>query len=378
MRILFILSAPYPPREGIGTHVDLIARKLSERGHKITLAIRKVGNKSDKFFSNGSYRIIIPRQSSIPGFNQFSFIKNLEKLVVGKFDLVHYHTPLVFFSEAFSSNVFTTVHSTMIADTKYIKANSFKAVLSKIGGNIYSPFFERLLFKKSNKIIAVSRDVVNELTSLYSVDQSKISLITNSVNENVFRNFKMTRERTILFVGRLTRRKGLPDLVSSINVIKDNLRKSVFKIKIIGQGPLSNYLQKKIKEYQIHDLVEVFDYKSRKEVVVEMNKCAFLIMTSEHETGPLVVLEALATGTPIIATCVGLLNEIESDSIIEIKDSKSEYISESILESIAIFNDKELYSQMQTKTFDAVRPYFSSRNIKKLIGFYENSIINPR
>ena len=42
MKILFILSAPYPPREGIGTHVDLIARNLSKKGHEITLGIRKI------------------------------------------------------------------------------------------------------------------------------------------------------------------------------------------------------------------------------------------------------------------------------------------------------------------------------------------------
>jgi glycosyltransferase involved in cell wall biosynthesis len=107
-----------------------------------------------------------------------------------------------------------------------------------------------------------------------------------------------------LFVGRLSREKGLYTLIEAWQGLNIPLR-------VIGDGPLFD-------EVKGRDLSSVIflGRKSREEVIKEMGRAKFLVMPSEcYEGFPMVIAEAFAAGLPVITTRFGSMAEIVSDGV---------------------------------------------------------------
>jgi glycosyltransferase involved in cell wall biosynthesis len=100
-----------------------------------------------------------------------------------------------------------------------------------------------------------------------------------------------------LFVGRLSHEKGITSLLAAIEEIPE------FTLKVIGSGPLEDSVLS-------HPRVRYLGQLSRSDVLAEMRRTSFLIMNSLwYETFGLVLLEAFASGLPVIAPAHGTIIE---------------------------------------------------------------------
>jgi len=121
-------------------------------------------------------------------------------------------------------------------------------------------------------------------------------------------NIPATRIRkspaTALFVGRVSREKGIHTLLSAWNRLDVPLR-------VVGDGPLGAEVRGR-RLAQIHMAGRV----SPEEVSVEMSRAAFLVIPSEwYEGFPMVLVEAYAHGLPVIASRIGSLGELITDGV---------------------------------------------------------------
>ena len=109
-----------------------------------------------------------------------------------------------------------------------------------------------------------------------------------------------------LFVGRLASEKGVKTLVEAWHSLD-------YPLKIAGDGPLHRELEKMIST---HSNIELLGRKTRSEVLTLMQRATLLVIPSEwYEGFPNTALEALATGTPLLVSSIGALDEIVTDPV---------------------------------------------------------------
>lgn len=209
-----------------------------------------------------------------------------------------------------------------------------------------------------------------DLRILNGLGAKNIHLIPNGVDTEKFKpeNFKRRREKfRILFVGRLTSHKGIDILYESVKTINNNknLQKNMDFI-IVGSGPLESFVQKLAEHYKN---VTYLGYLG--ETLAKIYRdCDLLIMPSRRETLPLVVLEAQASGLPVIAfDTIGprdiLINGI-TGTLIQERDSK--ILTQKIIDYYILWlNNYEKYKQTRLAARENAVKRFDWNIIRKRI-----------
>lgn len=112
------------------------------------------------------------------------------------------------------------------------------------------------------------------------------------------------RENFFLFVGRLSSEKG-------IRIFLDAAEESNAKFEIIGDGPEKNLVLNCIDS---NDNIKYWGYKDRDFIMERLSKCTALVFPSIWFEGlPITIIEAFSTGTPVLVSNLGNLNEIVTD-----------------------------------------------------------------
>ncbi|NLW35951.1 MAG: glycosyltransferase family 4 protein [Syntrophorhabdus aromaticivorans] len=175
-------------------------------------------------------------------------------------------------------------------------------------------FYERLddiFLKYFDSVVAVSEYSRKQLQSI-GVDSQKIHVIPNAVDEpsssaaeesqSLRKEFGLTsRNNVILFVGRLSREKGLQSLVESAAML---IRKHEdARFILVGEGPERANLTRLIARYGLEGHVTMTGYRHDVRGFIEISD--FLVLPSVREGMPVVILEAFREGKAVVATGVG-------------------------------------------------------------------------
>lgn len=112
----------------------------------------------------------------------------------------------------------------------------------------------------------------------------------------------------VVFIGRLGEEKGLKILIEAWRNI------TTTPLKIIGEGPMRFELEKIVRELNLS--IEILGYRPPQECINYLKNSQFLTLPSIcYEGLPMVVLEAMACGKPIIASRIGVLPELIKDKV---------------------------------------------------------------
>ncbi|MBI5747963.1 MAG: glycosyltransferase family 4 protein [Nitrospinae bacterium] len=184
-----------------------------------------------------------------------------------------------------------------------------------------SSFINRKLItwtlKNADSVVSLSAAMKNEIINL-GIPQDKIMVVPNGVDEALFypadklSSRKKTglpmEKRIILYVGRLSSEKGVNHLIDAVPRIRD--KEPDILLVIIGTGGLLNKLMSQTKDLGIEGNVLFLGERLHSDIPVYINASELLLLPSLCEGCPNVVLEALACGTPVIASNVGGVPEI--------------------------------------------------------------------
>ena len=167
-------------------------------------------------------------------------------------------------------------------------------------------FCARFLQKQ---IVAVSQDLADILQQSYP--KQKISVIENGIVIDDF-SHKKTEISTadtesspleVAIAGRLTPIKRIDIFFQTAQFLKQNHPEMNLSFHIYGDGPLRDELDLLSKELMVDDIVHFEGHSS--DIKSELEKIDILLMTSDHEGLPMILLEAMASRVPIIAHAVG-------------------------------------------------------------------------
>ena len=169
-----------------------------------------------------------------------------------------------------------------------------------------------------------------------------------------------------VFVGRLSSEKGILTLIKAWAGLKD------IPLKILGNGPLMGQLTEIVRSASLP--VELLGSVARTRVIEIVRDAALQIVPSEcYEGFPLVVLEAYACGTPVLASRIGSLDEIVLEGITGLKFTAGN--AEDLTNTIrSLWTDNEKLRSYRTnarRQFD--KNYTAQINLNELLAIYKKA-----
>lgn len=198
------------------------------------------------------------------------------------------------------------------------------------------------IWKKSKLVVSNSEGLKN--LALKTSPNQNIKIIPNGVDVKEFKpKDKKNKDLKILCVARLIKRKGLNYLISAIAELKEYK----ISLKIIGSGVEKNNLLNQIKELKIKDKVSLIDYIKHDDLPKYYSNSDIFVLPSLNEGMSNTILEAIASGLPIITTNTGGSKELIKGNGIIIKKRNKKDIREAILK---LYKDKKLRVKMSKKS----------------------------
>lgn len=220
----------------------------------------------------------------------------------------------------------------------------------------------KMLDSFPDKVIVPSKEYINESRYLPKID-SKIRVVHNGIDLNEWRSIDSDDPReelnlspndsVLLFVGTITKRKGLKHLLRALEIIIEEYPST--KLIIVGKGDNEQEVREKAERLEINDNVRFAGFVSERTKKLYYDAADIFVLPSlpGGECFPNVNLEAMASGLPVIATNVGGNPEA-------IKDGKNGII-------VPPKNSTQL-SKAIRKLFDdnQTREMMSSNNLKRI------------
>ena len=387
MKIL-MLSWEYPPRivGGISRVVHDLSHKLIEIGHEVSVVTYRDGNAPYEEDDNGVkvYRVdnyMIHPNNFVDWIMQLNFnmISKASEIIKKEndFDVIHAHDWLVTYAaktlkDSFGIPLVSTIHATENGRNSGIHNDTQRYINDS----------EWLLTYESSEVIVNSNFMKNDIQRIFGLPYDKITVVPNGVNLNNFeqverdydfrRQYAADNEKIILYVGRLVYEKGVQNLIAAMPKILANYHDA--KLIIAGKGPMLDELRGEVDYLGLGNKVYFTGYLNSKQCR-KMYKCADIaVFPSTYEPFGIVALEAMLSGSPIVVSDIGGLNEIVDHCVNGMKSyaGNSNSIADSIL--TLLFN-QELAKSCVEKAQEKVRTQYNWSKISDDTHFvYEKAI----
>lgn len=310
----------------------------------------------------------IPHLSSLGIF--LEMIKNSDLIHV------HGHPYLSSFLAAkiakrYSKPLVVTQHNT------FIEYNNFWDTAEKLNDMAIG----KQVLKKANKIVVVSNATKNYILRL-GAEPEKIEVIHNGVDLDRFKPLSGVKEGmrkrldiskdacVLLTVRRLVYKNGIDTLLESAEIAVKKNSKLVFVV--VGKGPDFKEVKEKIADSGMQRQFRVTGFVSDEDLPFYYNLSDLFVLPSKSGEGlPLVSLEAMACGLPVIATNVGGISEVMNGDYGKLVPPNS---PEALAEALLEFSHKDLLDLRKSLREMVRQKYSWNKNVEKLGKIYEELI----
>lgn len=162
---------------------------------------------------------------------------------------------------------------------------------------------------KVDKYVGVSREVMRQHREWCGVADDCCGWIPNGVDIPAAIDEKQRTVDRLLFVGRLTPQKSPETLLNAFSTV--NQQGMSLTLQMVGTGPLRSELEHLVRNLRLGSAVQFLGHRS--DVSALMQQATALVLPSEWEGMPNVVLEAMANGLPVIASDVDGIRDVVVD-----------------------------------------------------------------
>jgi glycosyltransferase involved in cell wall biosynthesis len=287
---ILMVNSTYGGVSGSGRAVKLLSKELLKRGLKIDLLTGR---------TLGSLRV--PKLRSL----SFALLARLKEKK--NYDVIHVHNPKLSMAVGGRSNNVLTVHGDFLSELQRLYGQKMATILNGWFG------LER---RKFRAITCVSP---------YWSRVRGWTYVPNGLDLDTIAAIAPSRERSILFVGRKDKIKGH-------DIFEQAVKKTKYQYRMFG----------------------VNETVSWEEVIARMKSAYCLVLPSEHEGMPYVILEAFACGCPVVATDLPTLRSFGEGAIhfLEKRDARS--VEEAIEE---VTGDQGLWQTLRSEGLEKAKQY---------------------
>jgi glycogen synthase len=322
-----ILTNEYPPNVygGAGVHVEYLTRELAalDDGHH-TVAVVCFGDQRDE---RGALRVRgVQPPVDLPAHDPRHarlFATLLQDLVmsgtVPAVDVVHCHTWYTHFAGCLVKQLQTVP---LVLTTHSLEPHRPWKVEQLGTAYQVSSWLERIAYENADGVIAVSEAMKRDVHELYGVPYDRIRVIHNGIdleqyrptpNPAVLAEFDIDPDVPyVLFVGRITRQKGIIHLVNAIRHIHEGAQ-----VVLCAGAPDTPEIAREMSaaveraRADSPDRIIWIDQMLAKDKVIALyTHAAIFVCPSVYEPFGIINLEAMACETPVVASAVGGIPEV--------------------------------------------------------------------
>lgn len=212
------------------------------------------------------------------------------------------------------------------------------------------PIFEKA-FLHCEKLVLVSESQRTGIEALVPVASERFQVIPNMIREELFIPPTVPGKQdpfVFLWAGRLEHVKGVDLLLEAAKQLQ-NRTKQAFMLHLAGKGSLRDALEKKADSLGVSDQVRFLGRLSRNRMLKEFQSASCFVLPSRYEAFGVVLIEAMATGLPVIASRSGGPDTIvntENGLLIE-KDNVEELTRAMLMmmENFSTYSPEEIRKQ---------------------------------
>jgi len=309
MKVGLVSPYDFASPGGVNDHVRHLAVQLQQLGHETRIfapsSRADVDFDSARFYRIGT-PIAIPVNDSVARITLSFHLANQVAAIVADegFDVLHFHEPLM-----------PALPITMLRMSNTANVGTFHAFARSNVGYFYGrpllqPYLEHL-----HRAIAVSEPARAFVQRYFPAFPMRV--IPNGVDVSVYRPglapIRHLRDEclNVLFVGRLEKRKGLGDLLRAYRAM--SMRIPQTRLIIVGDGPLRGRVESYVARHRLPNVVVAGYVPDSVKPRYYNSADIFCAPATGAESFGIVLLEALASGLPVVATEVpGYMSVLES------------------------------------------------------------------
>ncbi len=252
---------------------------------------------------------------------------------------------------------------------------------------------ERRVLAGADCIVAATQAEFAQLQWLYQADTRKVVIVPPGVDTAHFYPIPPDEakefigipsdSRLLLYVGRIEPLKGIDTLIKAIAIMRDKgiiERYCCLCLSIIGGDPnggagdVSGEMKRLLalcQEHGLDELITFLGHRSQDTLPYYYSAAEAVLMPSHYESFGMVALEAMACGTPVVASEVGglayLVRDGETGFHFPAEDAQA--LSEKL---IALIEDNELRARMAQKATEVAKEYDWEKIAVRIVEVYKN------
>lgn len=247
------------------------------------------------------------------------------------------------------------------------------------GSDVYLPWrFKNLIsksiLKNADAVIVLTEDMKREIQKIWN---RNVFVVPNGINLERFENLskkdlrskiEIKEEKVIMFVGSLRPVKGVKYLIEAMKITADKNKN--MRLFIVGDGEERKYLENLVRNLNIERYVTFVGKVPNEKVPEYMAASDVFVLPSLSEGFPVTVVEAMASGLPIVATNIRGLPEIikNGENGFLVKPESPIEIAEKVL---LLLEDDELRERISRNNKGKAKEYSWEAIIGKLERVYE-------
>ncbi|MCG7848677.1 MAG: glycosyltransferase family 4 protein [ANME-2 cluster archaeon] len=350
MNIVQVCPRYYPDVGGVEKIVQEINERLVGRRHKVEVVTTDPTGMLPKHETiNGveivRFRSFAPGDAYFFAPGMYSYLKRVDC------DVIHAHNyhalPAMMACLAKGDRKF------IISPYYHGKGHT---VVRKLLFNVYNRIFGKYFFSNAGMIISPSDFEIEMLNKDFNLDEISCVTIAPGVDEALFGlsgSSELKKNRSILFVGRIEKYKGLQYVIKALEYIS-NEKGDHFILNVVGSGPYKDRLQKIAAKSKVEI---IWHGRTSQEQLRQLYQGSeLLVLLSSFETFGIVVAEALAARLPALVVKSSALKEFVDERVCFSVDdpADAEELGDKILEICDLEIDFSGLTDKKVRSWDKV------------------------
>ncbi len=313
-----ILTVEFPPTifGGTGTFLQNLATALSKQGTDVVIVTGSPERFPTRTMTSGMEVVRFPREPLLPRHLWFQ-IRSMDsiKKELATCDVIHGQDCVSFpilnlcKRSGMKTPWVVTFHTNPLSELNAIahRGASMLDYVSYVPGFPLWDMMDRVIPKAADQPIAVANSLREELCRTYGLETGTFKVIHNCINLTDFEKFKNSRrigagkKIRLFFAGRLYYRKGISHLLRILSSMTSGNGAADFELQIFGRGPLEGGLKNYVTQHKLSEVVKFRGHVTRETLLENMNTCDIICFPSLYEACPLLMMEGMAMGKPVIA-----------------------------------------------------------------------------